>query len=303
MKKKLLLLALAFCLVLTMAACGCKHETWLDADCNTAKTCKDCGETEGEPLGHSWLDATCDAPKTCTACGVTERTALGHSWTEATCKTAKFCTRCGQVEGEALGHSWLDATTETPKTCEKCSETEGEKIITDPRFTTKANQHLFGTWQGELAMPGSSLGSELAPYVDSLDCIFTLNFRNDGTMAMSFSVKDESVLRQAMGSYLVEVMYKQFADQGIDRDTANKAMKDAYGVTVEEFCTAEADKMDMNQILGAATVDYCYYADGDRIYLGLTWDTMTSDTYSLENGVLYIPIEGQKDVAFTRVSD
>ncbi len=303
MKKKLLLLALALCLVLTLAACGCKHETWVDADCDTPKTCAECGETEGEALGHTWTDAACDTPKTCSRCGETEGEALGHNWNEATCKTAKFCSRCSLVEGEALGHDWLDATTDAPKTCATCGETEGEKISTDPRFTTDANKHLFGTWRGEVPMPGAALGNELAAYVDILDCIFDLEFRNDGTMGLSFAVKDEDALRAAMNEYMVDLMYQQFADQGISASLANQAMKEAYGKTVEEYIAAEVAKMDMNQILGSVAVDYVYYVDGNRIYLGLTWDAMTSDTYSLKDGVLYIPLEGQEDIPFTRVED
>ena len=94
------------------------------------KTCKVCGETEGEPLGHSWNEATCTVPKTCKVCGETEGEPLGHSWNEATCTVPKTCEICGETEGEALGHSWIEATMTEPKTCEVCGETEGEaKII------------------------------------------------------------------------------------------------------------------------------------------------------------------------------
>ena len=53
------------------------------ADCDTAKTCKNCGATEGEALGHTWSEADCDTAKTCTVCGATEGEALGHTWREA----------------------------------------------------------------------------------------------------------------------------------------------------------------------------------------------------------------------------
>ena len=79
---------------------------WADADCVTAKTCKVCGATEGEALGHvvdftSNDDATCteDGTKTgvCSVCEETitvtdEGTALGHDLKEvaatAGCETA-----------------------------------------------------------------------------------------------------------------------------------------------------------------------------------------------------------------------
>ncbi|MCF2596684.1 GLUG motif-containing protein, partial [Pseudoflavonifractor phocaeensis] len=46
----------------------CDHN-WLDADCDTPKTCERCGATDGNPLGHDWKDADCDTPKTCERCG------------------------------------------------------------------------------------------------------------------------------------------------------------------------------------------------------------------------------------------
>ncbi len=119
----------AFLFTLLFVLCGCGHEhTWTDATCTVPKTCSECGETEGEPLGHSWADATCTEPKTCSVCGETEGEALGHSWADATCTEPKTCSVCGKTEGEALGHSWADATCTEPKTCSVCGKTEGEAL-------------------------------------------------------------------------------------------------------------------------------------------------------------------------------
>ena len=101
---------------------------WQDADCEHAGTCTRCGETAEEPLGHDWITADCDTPKTCTRCGATDGEALGHDWTEADCENPKTCTRCEATEGEALGHDWVDADCDTPKTCTRCEVTEGEAL-------------------------------------------------------------------------------------------------------------------------------------------------------------------------------
>ena len=67
--------------------------------------------TLGEEHVHEWVEATCTAPKTCKTCGETEGEALGHDWKEA----PKTCTRCGATEGEKL-------PTEKPKkNCKKTS--------------------------------------------------------------------------------------------------------------------------------------------------------------------------------------
>ena len=82
---------------------GCGHEhTWTEATCTEPKTCSECGETDGEPLGHTWVEATCAEPKHCSECGETEGEALEHTWTEATYQQAKTCSVCETTEGEPL---------------------------------------------------------------------------------------------------------------------------------------------------------------------------------------------------------
>ena len=101
------------------------HEhVWTDATCESAKTCE-CGETEGEALGHKWTDATCAAPKTCSVCNKTEGNALKHDWAAADCENAAKCKLCGEISGEATGHTWIDATCTSAKYCITCNKTEG----------------------------------------------------------------------------------------------------------------------------------------------------------------------------------
>ena len=44
---------------------------WTEADCETAKTCSDCGAVEGEALGHDATEANYQDPSVCKRCGVT----------------------------------------------------------------------------------------------------------------------------------------------------------------------------------------------------------------------------------------
>ena len=145
--KKISLIFLSVLLMFTLAACGNKCEHTYDnacdaicneceetrevgahdfaaADCDTAKTCKNCGATEGEALGHTWSEADCDTAKTCTVCGATEGEALGHTWADADCDTPKTCTVCGAKDGEALGHTPNedDGDCTTAITCKVCGD-------------------------------------------------------------------------------------------------------------------------------------------------------------------------------------
>ena len=87
----------------------------------TAHTACECGHTEGkevvEATGHDMVNATCTEPATCKTCGHTEGEALGHTLSDveakdATCTEAGYTAHkacaCGYTEGkediEALGH-------------------------------------------------------------------------------------------------------------------------------------------------------------------------------------------------------
>ena len=105
-------------------------------------TCTACGDTYTEPglaaLGHDWADADCVNPMTCLNCGDTEGDPLGHDYLEdiypATCTedgyTVFTCTRCQDTytgdEVEATGHDWQEANCRDPRTCRNCGLTEGE---------------------------------------------------------------------------------------------------------------------------------------------------------------------------------
>lgn len=130
---------IAFILAITMvcsifAACGHEH-TWSSATCTKPKTCSECGETEGEPLGHTWKAATCTEPKTCTVCGETEGKPYGHTttdWTvtkEATCSEegveSSTCSVCGQLVERSIP---------------KIEHTPGEWVVTKDATATEAGE-------------------------------------------------------------------------------------------------------------------------------------------------------------------
>lgn len=71
MFRKLSILILILVLSLALTGC-CFHEEWADATCTTPKTCIECGETEGEPLGHVWQPRTTEVPETCSRCSATQ---------------------------------------------------------------------------------------------------------------------------------------------------------------------------------------------------------------------------------------
>lgn len=302
MKKRLMLIALVLVFALALTACGCKHETWVDANCETPKTCADCGETEGAPLGHSWIAATCETPKTCEVCAKTEGEALGHSWVEADCENAKTCETCKLTEGEALGHTWIDATTEAPKTCETCQATEGERIITDERFTTASTIDLQGKWGYTIEVTGEQIGEP--NFSGTMSYTLVLELHNDGTMAMYMELGDLSGLKD----YLLDTLYAEFAAQGLDKATADAAIKQNTGMTMEQYVDYALGMIDFNTILGSVNFEGVYYVEDDLLYSGLTWDgEISGDKFILEGDTLTLLVdmtgEGAESTVFTRIVD
>ena len=276
--KKLSVLILALVCLLAFTGC-CFHSEWATATCETPKTCVECGETEGEALGHTWTDATCDAPKTCQTCRLTE--------------------------GEALGHDWVDATTETPKTCTTCAATEGERIVTDPRFTTAATIDLQDKWTAQLPIPSEMLGIE--GFDAALTIQISMDFGNDGTMKMGYTVVNEEEFSAGMVDYLVDTLYAELAAQGLDKEAADAGMVDAYGMTTQEFAEATVAEMDFAAVFESMSITGVYYVDGDQLYTGISWDMeMGASAFTLEGDTLTLAEElsglSEEALVFTRAA-
>jgi len=304
MKKMMIVLLTVICL-LTLSACGCKHEIWNEADCVTPKTCAECGEIEGAPLGHSWLAATCETAKTCENCGELSGDPLGHSWQEATCTDPKTCTACLLTEGEALGHSWEEATTEAPKTCTTCALTEGERIITDPRFTTAATKDLHGTWVCYLEMDGTLMN--LADFEGILPINLILELGNDGSAVMRLEIADEEAFNENMREYMLNQMY---AAAGGSKEAVDSAMLAAYDMTTEEYVDELLKEMDFDEELDQITEELVYYVEDGKFYSDRDWDEeMASNAITLNGDSLTIEGMGtdmsykENDLTFVRVTE
>lgn len=307
MKKKAMVLILALICLSMFTGCFCQHE-WVDANCAEPMTCSKCGETEGAPLGHVWMAATCTEPKTCEVCGVSEGQANGHTWSEATCTQAKTCSACHLTEGEALGHTWQDATTEQPKTCETCGATEGERIITDPRFTTASAAKLLGRWGGEMTLTGEAMGLE--DFDGEVAFLFILDFGSAGELNMSVQLTNEAEFMDTIVRYTMDSVYAELAQQGLDKEAADAAMEEAYGMNVEEYVRALLGEIEFNQLLASVYASFqqdgVYYVDGNTLYAGDDWDSELEPTeFTLDGDKLVIDElrELCKDGVFTRIAE
>ena len=109
---------------------------------------------------HAWTDATCTNPETCRKCGRTQGDPLGHDWAEATCTEPKTCKRCGETEGEPLGHEVIEWKVVKKATCTAKGKKEGPCVRCGEIQTksTKMKDHVFGDWATTRAATCTSPG-------------------------------------------------------------------------------------------------------------------------------------------------
>ena len=89
-------------MIASVSGCGEKHEhVFLEATCEEAAVCE-CGEVDGEPLGHDYAEATCQSPKTCTRCGDTIGEPTEHIYGPRLINQASTCEICGDTVGEPI---------------------------------------------------------------------------------------------------------------------------------------------------------------------------------------------------------
>jgi hypothetical protein len=147
----------------------CEHD-WIDATCTTPKTCKLCGITEGEALGHieeviEGKAATCEETGLtdgvrCSRCGeilveqqiipIISHNFVEVSRIEADCendgKITYKCSLCGEEKFEripATGHKYADPVVTKPATCTE----DGIKTyvcINDPSHSYDLPIEAFG---------------------------------------------------------------------------------------------------------------------------------------------------------------
>ena len=258
---------------------------------------------------HSeWYAATCTAPKTCAECGETEGEALGHTWTDATCTTAKTCTTCNLTEGEALGHTWVDATTEAPKTCTTCAETEGERIVTDERFTTASTIDLQGKWEAEMSASAEDMGLDMEGFEGELALRISMDLGNDGTMTMGFTTVNNDEFCDAMSAFMLNAMYAEFEAQGVSKEDGDAAMVEYYGMTTEEYVEAIMAEMDFSAYFESMSMKGVYYVANGQLYTGIGWGLQMEGTdYTLDGDTLVLTDDlsglGDDALVFTRVTE
>ena len=114
----------------------CDHN-WNDATCTTPKTCSICGETEGEPLGHTYDDAE-------------------YNWEGTTLTVTLTCNKCedgtagkiltGSAEGTEVSSTDGDCGTRSSVTYEATVTLNGTPYTDQHTIEGEYGTHSYGDW-------------------------------------------------------------------------------------------------------------------------------------------------------------
>jgi hypothetical protein len=282
MNKKMLCLALCVLCLLTLAACGCKHETWNEADCVNPKTCAECGETEGEALGHTWVDADCVAPKT--------------------------CSDCGETEGEALGHTWVEADYENPKTCSVCAVSEGDPLPAP----------FLGSWVQTTEVSAAEMGLDdmIVGMDDIIDRSFSMNmifvFHEDDTMEINVVPTDMEEFKNFLIDFTEEFTYLSMRDTyNMTREEVDTLIMDNYNMTLREFAIALAEQENIDDYFSDMNSKGTYTLTNEGLFMDIAYQNVNTDpdianAFTVEGDTLtltWLSIGKEEPTVLTRMAE
>ena len=128
--------------------CADGHQ-WVEASCETPKTCSVCQASVGEPE-HCWQPAACDTVSTCSICGITAGKAIEHTFSDwvvdADERLFRYCYLCGQEDAYVLA----------------------DEVYTDTLYE-QTKEFFVGTWTAKLVVDDTNSQYSLPQEQYSLD--------------------------------------------------------------------------------------------------------------------------------------
>ena len=112
--------------------------------CNDSATCYTCGETV-EAVGHDWIPANCQSPKTCKNCGLSEGIPADHVLSEATCVEPAVCTICGHDTDIYASHILTQECVIVTEGDKKIEQITFWCTVCDEQFPLNSHDYLDGT--------------------------------------------------------------------------------------------------------------------------------------------------------------
>lgn len=160
---------------------------------------------------HTYNSATCTSPQTCKLCGFTTGESLGHTGGIATCKAKAKCTRCGEYYGSLNANNHVNVKTleAVASTCTNTGLTKGKECTDCDKVTvtqqtlakkdhsyetiiTKATLSKNGSIVKKCTVCGKVASTTAIKYVKTFKLSTTAYTYNGAVKTPSVTVKDSA---------------------------------------------------------------------------------------------------------------
>lgn len=129
---------------------------------------------------------------------------------------------------------------------------------------------LVGKWGAKIIVDAEKMDME--GMNAKLEFEINAVFNKDNTYRMEI---DEDALKASIDKFvddvivsMVDMMYKQFSDQGMTKEQVDSMIQSTYGMSLEEFCQTSLDAVDIDAYFEEAKDKFgTYRVDGDKLYL------------------------------------
>ncbi len=130
----------------------------------------------------------------------------------------------------------------------------------------------------------------------------TITFAKDGEMFVTTQLKNADTFQSDLAQALEQMLYTQYANEGLDRSQADAACQAQHGRTVTEFCQFRASQVSKSM---KTTDEGVYYVEEGLLYTAEDWGSdMKEETFEItESGKLMLTTAFSEDpTPFTRVA-
>ncbi len=208
-------------------------------------------------------------------------------------------TACGS-SNDAAETTTAATTAATETEAANIDETESlsSSVESDGSFDAAQAAPLIGSWDFTYEIPAETFGLEGFDSPLAVQMTYTLSEDATWTMALD-AEKTQAELAEfteAICSYTIDLMYKQFAEQNMDKEQANEAMQKQYGMTIEEYVNDSVSKSITPEMLSVNAPEQSgsYYVDGTTLHMqnGLYVENVT---FSLDGDTLTLQSSDSSD--------
>lgn len=156
---------------------------------------------------------------------------------------------------------------------------------------------LYGTWSTDIDLTealAEEMGDDFADFDAEFGITLYMDFNEDGTVKAYIDedefAADMDVWMQELVAFAVEMMYAEFENQGVDRESADALLEEQFGMPLDQYMLEMMqDSMDIESMASEMESNGVFEAKGNKLYIAEDEiDKNTYDIFTVEGDTLTI---------------